>query len=149
MRLCRFNDNRLGIVEGPTVRDVTAALEVLPKQGYPFPTHDLLIEHLDRIVERARTLLQARTTLAADAVTLLSPVANPGKIIAAPVNFEKHRDEATQGPAAAREQSRGARSVSRQRVCFSRQRARSSVRAKASSFGFPSDAPITRSSLSS
>ena len=38
MRLCRFNDQRLGIVEGATVRDVTAALEVLPKQDYPFPT---------------------------------------------------------------------------------------------------------------
>ena len=65
MRLCRFNDNRLGIVEGVTVRDVTAALEVLPKQGYPFPAHDLLIEHLDRIVERARTLLPGARTLAA------------------------------------------------------------------------------------
>jgi len=98
MRLCRFNDNRLGIVEGPTVRDVTAALEVLPKQGYPFPAHDLLVEHLDRIVERARTLLPGAQALAADSVTLLSPVANPGKIIAAPVNFEKHRDEARRDP---------------------------------------------------
>ena len=57
MRLCRFNDNRLGIVEGSTVRDVTAALDVLPEQGYPFPAHDLLVEHLDRVVERARTLV--------------------------------------------------------------------------------------------
>ena len=98
MRLCRFNDNRLGIVEGMTVRDVTAALEVLPKQGYPFPAHDLLVEHLDRIVERARTLLPGAQALAADSVILLSPVANPGKIIAAPVNFEKHRDEARRDP---------------------------------------------------
>ena len=98
MRLCRFNDHRLGIVEGVTVRDVTAALEVLPKQEYPFPAHDLLIEHLDRIVERARTLLPGARTLAVDSVTLLSPVANPGKIIAAPVNYEKHRIEATKDP---------------------------------------------------
>ena len=98
MRLCRFNDHRLGIVEGATVRDVTAALEVLPKQGYPYPTHDLLIEHLDRIVERARTLLPGARTVAVDSVTLLSPVANPGKVIAAPVNYEKHRIEATKDP---------------------------------------------------
>ena len=98
MRLCRFNDQRLGIVEGATVRDVTAALEVLPKQDYPFPTHDLLIEHLDRIVERARTLLPGARTVAVDSVTLLSPVANPGKVIAAPVNYEKHRIEATRAP---------------------------------------------------
>jgi len=98
MRLCRFNDHRLGIVEGATVRDVTAALEVLPKQGYPYPTHDLLIERLDRIVERARTLLPGARTVAVDSVTLLSPVANPGKVIAAPVNYEKHRIEATKDP---------------------------------------------------
>jgi 2-keto-4-pentenoate hydratase/2-oxohepta-3-ene-1,7-dioic acid hydratase in catechol pathway len=98
MRLCRFNDNRLGVVDGPTIRDVTAALDVLPKQGYPFPAHDLLVEHLDRIVERSRTLLKGAQALAADSVTLLSPVANPGKIVAAPVNFEKHRDEARKDP---------------------------------------------------
>ena len=57
MRLCRFDDNRLGVVEGSQIRDVTAALDLLPRQGYPFPTHDLLIEHLDRVIERARTLL--------------------------------------------------------------------------------------------
>ena len=98
MRLCRFNDNHLGIVEGSIVRDVTAALDVLPSQGYPFPTHDLLVEHLDRIVERARTLAAGARALAVDSVTLLSPVANPGKIIAAPVNFEKHREEARKDP---------------------------------------------------
>jgi 2-keto-4-pentenoate hydratase/2-oxohepta-3-ene-1,7-dioic acid hydratase in catechol pathway len=36
--------------------------------------------------------------VAADAVTLLSPVANPGKIVAAPVNYEKHRVEASTNP---------------------------------------------------
>lgn len=98
MRLCRFNDNHLGVVEGSTVRDVTAALEMLPQHGYPFPTHDLLVEHLDRIVERARTLVPSARALAVDSVTVLSPVANPGKIIAAPVNFEKHREEARKDP---------------------------------------------------
>jgi 2-keto-4-pentenoate hydratase/2-oxohepta-3-ene-1,7-dioic acid hydratase in catechol pathway len=42
--------------------------------------------------------LPGAQALAADSVTLLSPVANPGKIIAAPVNFEKHRDEARRDP---------------------------------------------------
>jgi 2-keto-4-pentenoate hydratase/2-oxohepta-3-ene-1,7-dioic acid hydratase in catechol pathway len=32
-------------------------------------------------------------------VTLLSPVANPGKILAAPVNYRKHLDEARGDPA--------------------------------------------------
>ena len=33
-----------------------------------------------------------------EAARLLSPVANPGKIVAAPVNYEKHRVEATRDP---------------------------------------------------
>jgi 2-keto-4-pentenoate hydratase/2-oxohepta-3-ene-1,7-dioic acid hydratase in catechol pathway len=98
MRLCRFDDNRLGVVEGSQIRDVTAALDVLPRHGYPFPTHDLFIERLDRIVEHVRALLPGARTLAVDRVTLLSPVANPGKIIAAPVNFERHREEARKDP---------------------------------------------------
>ena len=98
MRFCRFDDNRLGVVDGPIIRDVSAALDVLPRQGYPFPTHDILIEHLDWVVDRARTLLRSARTLPTEAVTLLSPIANPGKIIAAPVNFEKHREEARKDP---------------------------------------------------
>jgi 2-keto-4-pentenoate hydratase/2-oxohepta-3-ene-1,7-dioic acid hydratase in catechol pathway len=34
-----------------------------------------------------------------DAVTFLSPVANPGKLIAAPVNYQKHLDEVRGNPA--------------------------------------------------
>jgi 2-keto-4-pentenoate hydratase/2-oxohepta-3-ene-1,7-dioic acid hydratase in catechol pathway len=98
MRLCRFDDNRLGVVEGAHVRDVTAALDLLPKRAYPFPAHDVLIEHLDRVVEGARALIPNAKRLALESVTLLSPVANPGKIIAAPVNFEKHREEARKDP---------------------------------------------------
>ncbi|HEU4691103.1 MAG TPA: fumarylacetoacetate hydrolase family protein [Vicinamibacterales bacterium] len=98
MRLCRFDDNRLGIVDGSIVRDVTAALDVVPTQGYPYPMHDVLVEHLDRVLNRARALMPNARTLALDAIRLLSPVANPGKIVAAPVNYEKHRIEATTDP---------------------------------------------------
>jgi 2-keto-4-pentenoate hydratase/2-oxohepta-3-ene-1,7-dioic acid hydratase in catechol pathway len=98
MRLCRFDDNRLGIVDGSIVRDVTAALDVVPTQGYPYPTHDVLVEHLDRVLNRARAIMPNARTLALDAVRLLSPIANPGKIVAAPVNYEKHRIEATTDP---------------------------------------------------
>jgi 2-keto-4-pentenoate hydratase/2-oxohepta-3-ene-1,7-dioic acid hydratase in catechol pathway len=98
MRFCRFDDNRLGVVDGPIIRDVTAALDVLPRQDYPFPTHDIFIEQLARVIDRARTLAPQARTVSTHAVTLLSPVANPGKIVAAPVNYEKHRVEATTNP---------------------------------------------------
>jgi 2-keto-4-pentenoate hydratase/2-oxohepta-3-ene-1,7-dioic acid hydratase in catechol pathway len=98
MRLCRFDDNRLGIVDGPIVRDVTAALDAVPAQGYPYPMHDVLVEHLDRVLPRARALMPEARTVALETIRLLSPVANPGKIVAAPVNYEKHRIEASTDP---------------------------------------------------
>jgi 2-keto-4-pentenoate hydratase/2-oxohepta-3-ene-1,7-dioic acid hydratase in catechol pathway len=94
MRFCRFGDGRLGLVEGTTVRDVTAALEILPCcYTYPLPTHDILIANLDQVAERAQALAAAAPSLPLDTLKLLSPVANPGKIVAAPVNYKKHAQE--------------------------------------------------------
>ena len=93
MKLCRFGKNRLGVVEGETVRDVTGALDVLPAPRYPFPTHDVLIANLGKVVARVGEMLPGAPAVPLASVTLLSPVANPGKIIAAPVNYQKHLDE--------------------------------------------------------
>ena len=81
MRICRFNSNRLGIVEGDQVLDVSAALEVIPAQRYPLPTHDLMIAHFDAVLARAKALAGSAQRLKLAAVKLESPVANPGKII--------------------------------------------------------------------
>ena len=93
MRLCRFGDGRLGLVEGAQVRDVTAALEVLPDCRYPLPTHDLLIANLDKVLARVKAIAASAPTVPLAGLRLLSPVANPGKVIAAPVNYQKHLDE--------------------------------------------------------
>ena len=91
MKLCRYDD-RLGLVEGDTVRDVTAALDLLPGARYPLPCHDLMIEHLDAVAAAARTIGGDPRPLSE--VRLLSPVANPGKLVAAPVNYKAHLEEA-------------------------------------------------------
>ena len=93
MRLCRFGNDTLGVVEGEVVRDVTAALDTLPACRYPLPIHDLLIANLDKVVARARTILPGAPSVPLSSLTLLSPLANPGKLIAAPVNYQKHLDE--------------------------------------------------------
>jgi 2-keto-4-pentenoate hydratase/2-oxohepta-3-ene-1,7-dioic acid hydratase in catechol pathway len=93
MRFCRFDNHRLGIVEGTTVRDVTAALDVLPACRYPLPRYDLLIAHLDQVAQRAREIAPQAPSLPRAGLKLFSPVANPGKIIAAPVNYKKHAQE--------------------------------------------------------
>ena len=93
MRFCRFGDGRLGLVEDSVVRDVTAALDVLPSHRYPFPTHDLFIANLDRVIDRVRAIAANSPPLPLNGLQLLSPVANPSKIIGAPVNYQKHLDE--------------------------------------------------------
>ena len=103
MRLARFNDNRLGLVDGPEngskhtaggecLRDVTAALDVLPGVRFPVPSGDLLIGNLDAVLERARALAPTAPLIPLKDVALLSPVANSGKVVAAPVNYRQHLD---------------------------------------------------------
>lgn len=94
MRLCRFNSNRLGVVQGEEILDVTEALEVLPAVRYPLPGHDPLIAHLDEVRARIEQLLPSAPRCALAEAVLLSPVANPGKLVAAPVNYRKHLEEA-------------------------------------------------------
>jgi len=100
MRLCRFGEDRLGLVEGAMVRDVTAALEILPCcHQYPLPNYDILIAHLGTVAERAGALAPHAAPLPLENIRLLSPVANPGKIVAAPVNYKKHAQEVRDNPA--------------------------------------------------
>ena len=94
MRLCRFDENRIGIVSGNEIADVSAALDVLPSRRWPIPYVDLLIANLDKVRSRAETLVATAPRRKLDAVKLESPVANPSKIIAAPVNYMKHVEEA-------------------------------------------------------
>jgi 2-keto-4-pentenoate hydratase/2-oxohepta-3-ene-1,7-dioic acid hydratase in catechol pathway len=93
MILCRFGQSRLGLLEGALVRDVTAALDVLPTYRYPLPSYDVLYANLDSVKERIGVVSGQSPQLPLRDLKLLSPVANPGKIIAAPVNYQKHLDE--------------------------------------------------------
>lgn len=95
MQLCRFNSDRLGLISGDEVIDVTAALKVLPPCSYPLPQYDLLIANLDTVRAEIERLVQGEALRhALSDVVLLSPVANPGKVVAAPVNYAKHLAEA-------------------------------------------------------
>ena len=94
MRLCRFGENRLGLVETDGVRDVTAALDVIPAHRYPFPPGDLLIANLPKLTARVRELAKTAAPVALDSQPVLSPVANPSKIIGAPMNYRTGQDEA-------------------------------------------------------
>ena len=64
MRLCRFGEDRLGVVEGTTVRDVTAALEMAARMPPAPPWVDAL-RYLTALVEDeiADTVPPARLTV--------------------------------------------------------------------------------------
>ena len=91
MKICRFDDNRLGVVRDEMVYDVTPALKKLPAFRYPLPGGDALIAALPRLKKHLVVKGKGKPV---SKVKLLSPVANPGKIIAAPVNYKKHLEEA-------------------------------------------------------
>ena len=96
MKLCRFEGNRLGRVDGDIVTDVTHCLEDLPRQSWPLPRGDLLIAALPKLRE---TLERAGgTTMPVDEIAYQSPVANPGTIFGAPLNYRDHIDEANADP---------------------------------------------------
>ena len=98
MRLCRFGNGRLGVVDGGRLRDVTAALDSLPSYRHPLPAFDVLIAHLEALRPPIEAIALQSPSLPLAGVTLLSPVANPGKLIGAPVNYRQHLEEVLENP---------------------------------------------------
>ncbi|HZV74215.1 MAG TPA: fumarylacetoacetate hydrolase family protein [Conexibacter sp.] len=95
MRVCRYNGDRLGValVEEGVVADVTGALEVLPVVRWPPAPGDQLVRELPAVREAIERLLPVAPRVALDAVELQSPVANPSKVIGAPLNYARHQQE--------------------------------------------------------
>lgn len=96
MQICRFNDDRVGVISEDHVVDVTAVLDRLPDFRWPLPRHDVFIARLDELRPHISALAASGERHRVDAVRLLSPVANPGKIVAAPVNYQRHFAESQQ-----------------------------------------------------
>ena len=98
MKLCRFDDDRLGLVQDGELIDVTAALEVLAPRRWPSPPGDALIAGLDAVLARARAIAPQSPRRPLGAVRLKAPVANPSKIVNAPINYQAHIEEAKSDP---------------------------------------------------
>lgn len=98
MKLCRLNDNRLGVFHGDRLMDVTSALRVLPALKWPVPQGDHLVLNFALVAQSIRELLPTARAVPLDDVKFLSPIANPSKIIAAPLNYTKHVAEVGKDP---------------------------------------------------
>ena len=98
MKLCRFDNDRLGIVQDDDVLDVSKALAVIPQQSWPIAQGDPLILNFRRVLAAAKKLAPKAKRRKLDKVKLLSPVANPSKIIGAPINYDDHIAESIKDP---------------------------------------------------
>jgi 2,4-didehydro-3-deoxy-L-rhamnonate hydrolase len=99
MRLCRFDNNRIGLVRGGSLHDVTAIVDtLLPPLRHPMPLGDHLIANLDALRPGMERLADTTPPRPLEEVRLLSPVANPSKIIGTPVNYRAHAEEAQRDP---------------------------------------------------
>ena len=98
MKICRFDNNRLGIVQGDEVLDVSKALAAIPQQGWPIAQGDPLIMNFKRVLAAAKKLAPKAKKKPLSRVKLLSPVANPSKIIGAPINYNDHIAESIKDP---------------------------------------------------
>jgi 2-keto-4-pentenoate hydratase/2-oxohepta-3-ene-1,7-dioic acid hydratase in catechol pathway len=98
MRICRYAKNKIGLVKGNLIHDVSHIADRLGAFKYPLPRYDLMISRIDDVRRAIEELTFTTPGVPVDTVALESPVANPGKIIAAPVNYKKHFDEAAADP---------------------------------------------------
>lgn len=90
MQLCRFNHDRLGLIDGEYILDVSDALDVLPTTRWLAPQGDPLVLHLDRIRTEVERLRPNAPSHLRTAVSLFSPLVSPTKIMAAPANYKLH-----------------------------------------------------------
>jgi 2-keto-4-pentenoate hydratase/2-oxohepta-3-ene-1,7-dioic acid hydratase in catechol pathway len=95
MKLCRFNHDRLGCIEGDVVIDVTAALDALPVLRWPILLGDPVVRHLGILREAVDLARRGAQRYALSEVRLHSPLTNPSKVMAAPANYRLHVEHDT------------------------------------------------------
>lgn len=94
MKLCRYGEDRLGVVVDGTIRDVTdVQTEIRAGARYDMKG-DAVIAALPEWRGRLEEAAAKADPIPVDSVDLLSPIARPGKLMAAPVNYLAHIAEA-------------------------------------------------------
>jgi 2,4-diketo-3-deoxy-L-fuconate hydrolase len=90
MKICRFDDDRLGVVIGDMVHDVTKAQDEIRAAARYDMKGDAVIAALPQWRKRIEEMAARAPGQPVSGVKLLSPVARPSKAMAAPVNYAKH-----------------------------------------------------------
>lgn len=96
MKICRFDDDRLGLVSADekSVADITKITDDLPAVRWPRSHVDPLMARLPELRAAIEALARPASWIPIERIALRSPVVSPSKLIAAPVNYRAHIDEA-------------------------------------------------------
>src|SRR5215472_17534761 len=90
MRICRFNDDRLGIIANDVVHDVTVVQNQI-RAATPYTMKgDAVIKALPECRDRLLAEAAKVPGIPLNSVKLLAPVARPSKVMAAPSNYRSH-----------------------------------------------------------
>jgi 2,4-diketo-3-deoxy-L-fuconate hydrolase len=93
MKLCRYDDDRLGVVRGNIVHDVTQAQTEIRNSSPYAMQGDAVIAALPQWRERLERLADMTPGKPIAQVKLLAPVARPTKLTCAPTNYQAHIEE--------------------------------------------------------
>jgi 2,4-diketo-3-deoxy-L-fuconate hydrolase len=93
MRICRYDNDRLGVVIGEHVHDVTAAQDEIRKSAPYDMIGDAVIAALPAWRTRLEQMAKTAPGRPLSEVKLLAPVARPSKVMAAPTNYRAHIEE--------------------------------------------------------
>jgi len=93
MKLCRYDDDRLGVVRGDLVHDVTQAQTQI-RQSAPYAMQgDAVVAALPQWRERLERMADKAPGTPLAGLKLLAPVARPTKLTCAPTNYQAHINE--------------------------------------------------------
>jgi 2-keto-4-pentenoate hydratase/2-oxohepta-3-ene-1,7-dioic acid hydratase in catechol pathway len=93
MKLCRFDEDRLGVVIGDKVHDVTDIQTQIRAAARYDMKGDAVIAALPEWRGRIEEAAKKAPGKPVSSVKLLSPIARPSKTMAAPTNYGKHIEE--------------------------------------------------------
>lgn len=93
MKLCRYDDDRLGVVRGNLVHDVTEAQTEIRSSSPYAMMGDAVIAALPQWRDRLERMADTTPGQSIDKIRLLAPVARPTKLSCAPTNYQAHISE--------------------------------------------------------
>jgi 2-keto-4-pentenoate hydratase/2-oxohepta-3-ene-1,7-dioic acid hydratase in catechol pathway len=90
MKICRFNDGRLGVVQGDHLYDVTSARDQVLRGAKSDRWSDPVIANLPALIAAIGEPTRWGNPIPLSSVQFLSPVERPSKLVAAPTNYRDH-----------------------------------------------------------